>query len=349
MKGKIYFVAIMFAFLSLPFISKGQGASTDIIYLKNGSVIHGIIIEQVPGQSIKVQSGENNIFVYKMEEIDKITKDPAATSTREDVVHLKNGSVIHGTIVDQVPNQPIKIQTKDNNVYVYQIAEIEKITKEQPAASAKSGSGKGSKFVNKGFSLGVKAGIDLSRVSNEDLPSGMEKVSKIGFQGGFVGNLGFGKFLSVQMELLFAQKGFKIKETESGVTVKAWTTVNYLEIPLLLKFSLPAGPVVIFANVGPSFGIGLTGKIATEPDLGMDQKVSFDDGGLKRFDFGLLFGAGAGIKVGPGLIYLDLRYGLGISDINNVTDAVKNADGYKKNSNRNFGIAVGYLIHMGKQ
>lgn len=323
MKGKIYFVAIMIAFLSLPFISKGQGANTDIIYLKNGSVIHGMIIEQIPGQSIKVQSGENNIFVYKLEEIDKISKDPAVPSTREDVIHLKNGSVIHGTIVDQVPNQPIKIQTKDNNVFVYQIAEIDKITKEQPAASAKSGSGKGSKYVNKGFSLGVKAGLDISRVSNEDLPSGIEKVSKLGFQGGFVGNLGFGKFLSVQMELLFAQKGLEISETASGVTVKAWETVNYLEIPLLAKFSLPAGPVVIYANVGPSFGIGLFGKFGSKPDMGIDQKVTFDEGGLKRFDFGLLFGAGAGIKVGKGLIYLDLRYGLGISDINNVTDAEK--------------------------
>lgn len=48
----------------------------------------------------------------------------------QDVVYLKNGSVIRGLIVEQVPNQSIKIQTKDKNVFVFSINEVEKITKE---------------------------------------------------------------------------------------------------------------------------------------------------------------------------------------------------------------------------
>lgn len=48
-----------------------------------------------------------------------------------DVVYLKNGSVIKGTIIEQVPNVQIKIQTKDGNIFVYKIEEIEKMTKEQ--------------------------------------------------------------------------------------------------------------------------------------------------------------------------------------------------------------------------
>ena len=47
----------------------------DVIYLKNGSIIRGVIIEQIPNVSLKIQTREDNIFVYKMDEIEKITKE----------------------------------------------------------------------------------------------------------------------------------------------------------------------------------------------------------------------------------------------------------------------------------
>jgi TM2 domain-containing membrane protein YozV len=48
----------------------------------------------------------------------------------EEVVYLKNGSIIHGLIIEQIPNKSIKIQTKDGNLFVFDIEEVEKITKE---------------------------------------------------------------------------------------------------------------------------------------------------------------------------------------------------------------------------
>jgi len=290
MKGQFYYLTIILAFAFLPFVSIGQ-------------------------------------------------------SNFEDVVYLKNGSIIHGVIIEQVPNQSIKIKTKDNNVFVYKIDEIEKMTKEQP-----SGSGKNKKYVNDGFSLGMKAGLDLSTWSNTDkiINAPAKKVTKPGFQGGFIGKVGFAKYFAFQFEMLLAQKGIKISETEENVTAKVWTTVNYLEIPLLFKASFPVGPVVLYGNVGPAFGIGLTAKLATDPDLGLGQTIKFENGGLQRFDFGLLFGTGVGFHIGNGEIFLDLRYDLGLTDINNVSSDVKKEADYTKNCNRNFGIAFGYLIHLGK-
>ena len=49
----------------------------------------------------------------------------------EDVVYLKNGGILHGTIIEQVPNVSIKIKTKDGNVFVYKMEEIMKMTKEE--------------------------------------------------------------------------------------------------------------------------------------------------------------------------------------------------------------------------
>jgi len=47
----------------------------DVVYLKNGSVIRGIIIEQIPNESIKIKTADRNIFVFTLDEIEKIAKE----------------------------------------------------------------------------------------------------------------------------------------------------------------------------------------------------------------------------------------------------------------------------------
>lgn len=52
-----------------------SGEWMDVVYLKNGGMVRGMIIEQVPNVQVKVQTKDGNIFVYKMDEIEKITKE----------------------------------------------------------------------------------------------------------------------------------------------------------------------------------------------------------------------------------------------------------------------------------
>lgn len=47
----------------------------EVVYLKNDSMIRGTVIEQVPGQSLKIQTADRSIFVYRMDEVEKITKE----------------------------------------------------------------------------------------------------------------------------------------------------------------------------------------------------------------------------------------------------------------------------------
>lgn len=59
----------------------------------------------------------------------------AAASAQEqwqDVVYLKNGSIVKGIIIEQVPNVSITIMTQDGNKFVFEIDDIEKITKLVP-------------------------------------------------------------------------------------------------------------------------------------------------------------------------------------------------------------------------
>lgn len=50
------------------------------VYLKNGSIIKGVVIEQVPNQSVKIQTSGGNIFVYEMSDVEKITKEAVVAS-----------------------------------------------------------------------------------------------------------------------------------------------------------------------------------------------------------------------------------------------------------------------------
>lgn len=79
--GSIFFI------VSLATSGKGGGNSEtggnnntaseyqDVVYLKNGGIVRGMIIEQVPNVQLKIQTKDGNVFVYKMDEIGKITKE----------------------------------------------------------------------------------------------------------------------------------------------------------------------------------------------------------------------------------------------------------------------------------
>ena len=46
-----------------------MGANDNIVHLKNGSVIRGRILEQRPGEPLKIETQGGSMFVHTMEEI----------------------------------------------------------------------------------------------------------------------------------------------------------------------------------------------------------------------------------------------------------------------------------------
>lgn len=70
---KKYLALLLFALITI--VSFGQSNYQDVVYLKNGSIIRGTIIEQVPNKSIKIETADRSVFVYQMDEIEKLTKE----------------------------------------------------------------------------------------------------------------------------------------------------------------------------------------------------------------------------------------------------------------------------------
>ena len=63
----------------------------DVFYLKNGSIIKGWVIEQIPTESLKIQTSDGSLFVYKMDEVQRITKEKVVKAEEEVPKISKNG------------------------------------------------------------------------------------------------------------------------------------------------------------------------------------------------------------------------------------------------------------------
>ena len=63
---------------------------TEVVYLKNGSVIKGVIIEQVPNVSLKIKTSDGSLIICQMNDVEKITKEERYTRDyRKDVNNRK--------------------------------------------------------------------------------------------------------------------------------------------------------------------------------------------------------------------------------------------------------------------
>ncbi|MGL5683881.1 MAG: hypothetical protein ACRDDZ_12650 [Marinifilaceae bacterium] len=67
-------IALLIIFIGIHLEGNAQSYK-EVVYLKNGSIINGIVIEQIPNESLKIQTADGSIYVYKMSEVVKITKE----------------------------------------------------------------------------------------------------------------------------------------------------------------------------------------------------------------------------------------------------------------------------------
>ncbi len=157
--------------------------------------------------------------------------------------------------------------------------------------------------------LGVKGGL-----VSADLRGGAPYwATKKGFCGGAFINHSIHNLLTIQLEVLYTQKGAKFMYnpfTQIGPEHEFTATLNYLEIPVFAKIVMPIKGVVqpnLF--VGPYIAYNLTAKgMGTTPG---DEDLDY----LTGTDFGALFGVGLDFCLPVGKLVLDVRYTFGLSSI----------------------------------
>lgn len=82
----------------------------NIIYLKNGSVIKGNVVESVPNQHIKIRTSDGSIFVYQMSDVDRIVMNEEkknTTSEKTPRAGSKKGIAALTSASVSVPTSPL--------------------------------------------------------------------------------------------------------------------------------------------------------------------------------------------------------------------------------------------------
>jgi hypothetical protein len=117
-------------------------------------------------------------------------------------------------------------------------------------------------------------GLTIAK-TNAESEEGFNQKFNLGFTFGLGAEFSLNSNVSLQPELNFVQKGFRITMSESdqgfSMSVDSRASINYLELPVLLKLYLSEGETRFYGIVGPSIGVGVGGKIKS--------KVKFDFGG----------------------------------------------------------------------
>ena len=168
--------------------------------------------------------------------------------------------------------------------------------------------------------FGVKAGVNFANVWGEDTDpvNGYpyygwdEKKSRIGFVGGVYSTIVLAKIFAIQPELLFTMQGAVY---ELGDT-KAILKLNYIQLPVLLKFYIPmAGNVKPNLFAGPYGSYNLSAKEKMEVAEVEIYDVEIDEI-IQKFDYGIVFGIGFDFIVfNDKQLTVDARYNLGLAKI----------------------------------
>lgn len=148
-----------------------QEAMEDVLYLKNGNIYRGLIVEQVPGETMKIQSEGGNVFTVQISEIQKITKEKKWQSTTTDAKPISPAPVVNYSSV-----QPTPKRSKYDSTFV---PHFKKKRSYFFLAEVRAGLGNGGvrvvngyKFGRFGF-LGVGVGIDGASFGGGDMPGGV--------------------------------------------------------------------------------------------------------------------------------------------------------------------------------
>jgi len=180
--------------------------------------------------------------------------------------------------------------------------------------------------------FGVKAGGSLTTVNQK---GDDDSKYKFGAHGGVFANFGISDMFSIQPELLFSMKGSKSEETTTiggtTYTSKGTQSLNYIDIPVMVKVSTGGDNNGLFFEAGPQLGILLSAKNEVEVTGAASTNTDIKDL-LNTVDFGYGVGLGYQVESGP---LVGLRYNGGITDI--VKDNTGNAA-----RNDAFQLYVGY-------
>ncbi|MCC7244729.1 MAG: PorT family protein [Saprospiraceae bacterium] len=207
------------------------------------------------------------------------------------------------------------------------------------------------------ISVGAKAGLNLASQSwtgVDSLTSIVDFKSLPLYSFGAVLEVGVTENFAIQAEANYTAKGGRQEFSGDllgiSVSFKSDIIVNYLDIPVLAKYSFGGESAQGYVLAGPNFSYAFSGKVKSESTNSVTgtekttDDINFKDDEYNRTDLGFNLGLGAQFGLSDNMrLFADARYNLGLANMN-TSDAAEDAD--LKVKNRGIGINVGVLYGL---
>jgi hypothetical protein len=190
--------------------------------------------------------------------------------------------------------------------------------------------------------FGIKGGINLGNAGGDDKSMGLnmgDPKPRLGLTGGISYKIGLILGLSIQPEVMYVQKGaiYEVSGSlgNSSWDVKTTAKLDYIDIPVLVKFNLPIPVLSPYIEGGVSYGILLSAKQKEEETFTNVPGYTSGSSEIDRKDFTTKNDLSLIVGVGVELAMLDInaRYVMGM------TKLIKDSD--KKVYNRGIMLTAG--------
>jgi hypothetical protein len=178
--------------------------------------------------------------------------------------------------------------------------------------------------------FGLKVGANYSNVYDSESEDFVAD-SKFGIAAGAFVSVPLGKFIGIQPEILFSQKGFKSSGTFLGTAYEATRTTNYIDVPLLFAVKPIEFITILF---GPQYSYLMKQKDEfTSGSFSSSEEEEFTNDNIRKNTFSFIGGADLNYEN----FIVGLRTGWDLK--NNQGDGSSNTPRYK---NMWYQATVGY-------
>ena len=195
--------------------------------------------------------------------------------------------------------------------------------------------------------LGFKAGLTSATISVggelEQFNDFLKRRSGIA-AGAFL-TLGSGA-LGLQIEGLYVQKGVGFEGTFEGSSFEGELQLAYVEVPALLRVSIPAGALrpYLYAGAAAAFEVKCSGSVTVDGETGSGsceegEDQSGQEADRRKLDLTALGGGGVQFGLGGLAMLVELRYARGLQNI----DKSGNLDG----KNEALSLLAGITLPLG--
>ena len=174
------------------------------------------------------------------------------------------------------------------------------------------------------FHFGIKGGVNITKVDGKSFRDEF----KYGYHLGGFAEIGLGKKLSIQPEVLFNQYQTRVDSSFKNIYEHAAdfsqykdVKLNYLSIPIILSYKLGS---FMSLQAGPQFGV----LISQDKNLMENGQEAFKNG-----DFSMVFGP----QIHFSKIRLTGRYVIGLHNVSDIGDQ-------NKWKNQGFQVSLGLAL-----